>query len=404
MGNNYVSADIPSLAGGRSLKELKNLEWIFIGIHALGVPVAVIMARLHDPASVTNVDIMAGILALWSIIACFFNYRIDTLSRQKKLAVIAQAIIAILTWVFIFQFVSGEHTAAYGVFAIVIVECAFRFGLVGSLIMGVVSVLGQAAAMLYRQWEYDLDFNVEGFLFWSVLFCLIALAVGLVTEETRRERRKNEILIRERTLLEERQRIARDLHDSVLKTLHGLAMEAHALRKRVSSPDVLGKVEYIKEICQRSSQEIRDIISELRREEENVGIASTISQMVEAWSKVTGVKTEFTVSGDERNLSLIATYNIRNVISEALLNIQKHANAAHVGVSLELLPGELRIEIVDNGKGIGYSGNDIYGVAAKGHYGIIGMKERIEQLNGQFSIDSSTGTRLMISIPLVKGK
>ena len=72
-----------------------------------------------------------------------------------------------------------------------------------------------------------------------------------------------------------------------------------------------------------------------------------------------------------------------------------------MSVSLELLPGEVRLEIADNGKGIGYSGGQVYEVAAKGKYGILGMKERVEQLNGQFSIDSRDGTRLLISVPLV---
>ncbi len=400
----YFRINPSILSGGRSLKEMKNLEWIFIGIHALGVLVAVVMARLHDPASVLNVDILAGILAFWTVVACFVNRGIDTVDGQQRLAVIAQVIIAILTWAFIFQFVSGEKTAAYGIYAIVIVEGAFRFGLVGSLIMGAVSVMGQAAAMAYRYWQYDLDFSLDGYLFWAVLFLLVALSVGLVTEETRRERRRNEILVRERTLLEERQRIARDLHDTVLKTLHGLSLEAHALKKKVDSPAALEKTEYIQNVCQRSSQEIRDIISELRSEDEDEGIASLMSRMVDTWGRSAGIETEFAVSGEDRSLSLIASYNLRNVLSEALQNIGKHALASRVSVSLELMSGEIRLEVADNGKGIGYSGGEVYRVSSKGKYGILGMKERVEQLNGQFYIDSGEGTRLLITVPLVLTK
>jgi signal transduction histidine kinase len=393
-----------SFSGERSLKEMKNLEWIFIAIHCLGVPAAIAIGMLHTPASVITLLVLAGLLAMWSLIAAFLNRRITTVNAQLRLGSVTQAVVSAFAWALIMQFVSGRETAAYAGFAIVIIEGAIRFGLVGSLIMEVVAALGLAIAMQYREWQYDLAFSIPGYIFWTVLLFFIALSVGLVTEETRRERRRSAKLVRERTLLEERHRIARDLHDTVLKTLHGLALQAHALKRRLDSPEALGKAEYIQNVCQRSSQEIRDIIDELRSEAEAEGIASQISRIVEDWGKATGIKTGFNVSGDDRGLPLLASYNLRSILSEALDNTRKHASASHVSVSVELLPGEMRLEIADNGKGIGYSGDQVYGVTTRGKYGIIGMKERVEQLNGQFSIDSSHGTRLLITVPLVPTK
>jgi len=400
----YLGMNLATLSGGRSLKELKDLEWIFIGIHALGVPTAIIMAFLHAPSSTITVSIIAGLLTAWSVAAALLNRRIASVGGQVSLGIVTQILIVLFAWALVFQVVSGENTAAYGGFTVVIIEGAVRFGLRGSLVMGVAFALGLIAAMVYRERVYDLEFNIRGYAFWAVLSFIIALAVGFVTEETRRERLRIERLVRERTLLEERNRIARDLHDTVLKTLHGLALEAYALKKQVNSPSAMEKAEYIRDVCQRSGQQIRDIISELRSENVSEGIASLMSRMVESWSKSTGIKAELTVSGSDRPLSLIASYNLRNVLSEALVNVQRHASAAQVSIFLELLAGEIRLEIADNGKGMGYSGNEIYTVASKGKYGILGMKERVEQLNGQFSIDSSRGTRLMISVPLISAR
>jgi signal transduction histidine kinase len=258
--------------------------------------------------------------------------------------------------------------------------------------------------MTYREWEYGFEFSVPGYAFWVVFSFIMALFVGLVTEETRREHRRSASLVRERTLLEERQRIARDLHDTVLKTLHGLGLEAHALKKQVDSPGAEEKAAYIEGVCQRSSEEIRDIIAELRTEREDEGIASLLARMVESWSQTTGIHADFDASGPDRQLSLIVSYNLRNVLAEALLNVQKHASASRVGVSLEVLPGEFRLEIADDGRGIGNSGGEVCEVGSRGRYGMLGMKERIEQLNGQFSIDSGAGTRLVMSVPLPSGK
>jgi signal transduction histidine kinase len=398
------SSRLSTLSGSRSLKELKNIEWIFIGIHSLGVPTAIVMALMHEPSSAFAVSVIAGLMGAWSVVVAILNHRIASIDGQVRLAIATQAIIVLFAWALVFQVVSGENTAAYAGFTVVIIEGAVRFGLRGSLVMGVVFALALVAAMEYREWEYGLSFNVPGYVFWAILSLIVALVVGLVTEENRRERGRSESLVRQRTLLEERQRIARDLHDSVLKTLHGLGLEAHALKRLAESPAAAEKAAYIEGVCEGSTQEIRDIIAELRSEEEHEGMASLLSRMVKSWGEAAGIETEVAVSGDDRRPSLLVSYNLRNILAEALLNVQKHAGATRVSVSLELLPGELRLEISDNGKGMAESGGEVHGVASKGKYGVLGMKERVEQLNGQFSIDGSHGTRLLISIPLPSDK
>ena len=394
---------LTSLSSGRSLKDMKNLEWIFIAVQWLGVPVLIAMGIAYHPASTVAVIILTVFLAVWSTIAAFLNRRITTIEGQVLLGIVSQALLAVFAWAIIFQFLKGQ-TAAYGAFAFVIIEGAVRFGLVASLIMEAIFVAGLAVAMQYRVWEYGLEFSATAFAFWALFLFFIALSVGLVTEEAIRERRRSASLIRERTLLQERSRIARDLHDTVLKTLHGLALEAHVLGRHANSPAAKEKAQYMEGVCQRSTQEIRDIIQELRSECQDAGIASQMSRMVDEWSQATDIKAEFTASGEDRSLPLMTSHNLRNVLSEALENIRKHAQASKASVSIELQPGEVRLEIADDGKGISYPPGEVYALASKGKYGMMGMKERVEQLNGQFSIDTSLGTRLMISVPLAPGK
>jgi signal transduction histidine kinase len=397
------SAALISLSGGRSLKEMKNLEWIFIAIHWLGVPVLIAMGIAYNPVSTVTVVVLTVLLAVWSAIAAFLNRRITTIQSQVLLGILSQTLVAAFAWALIFQFLEGQ-TAAYGGFAVVIIEGAVRFGLLASLVMEVIFVAGLTAAMVYRVWEYESEFSWTGYAFWAIFLFFIALSVGLVTEEARRERRRSASLVRERTLLEERGRIARDLHDTVLKTLHGLALEAHVLGRRADSPAAKEKAQYIEGVCQRSSQQIREMIHELRSESQEAGIACEMSRMVAEWSGATGIEAEFTASGEDRSLPMIASHNLRNVLGEALENIRKHAHASHASISLELQPGEVRLEIADDGQGIPYPPREIYTLVSKGKYGMQGMKERVEQINGQFAIDSSHGTRLLISVPLAPTK
>ncbi len=390
----------PIFSGERSLPALKNLEWIFIGIHSIGVPVILVMAWLHRPDSFTSMAVIAVLLFAYNVIAGFLNYSIRSVAGQQRLSMLTLIVLGVFAWVLIFYLLDDPNTSAYAGFFVILIEGAGRFGLIGSMLMGVVFVIGFSIAMVFREAEYDLEFNLPGYVFWTVIMMFTAFTMGLIAEETRRERRRNVLLVKERTIATERSRIARDLHDTVLKTLHGLALEAHALRKRLP-PHGAERVEYIEGVCRRSSQEIRDVIYELRGEEEEEGIGTQISRMLKAWGEDTGMNIKFSISGSDLSLPLMVTHNIRGVLSEALLNIHKHASASRVNVSVEIIHGEMRLEIEDDGRGIDCWDGDLYAIAHDGKFGILGMKERVEQLNGQFSIDSGKGTRLLILIPLL---
>ena len=185
----------------------------------------------------------------------------------------------------------------------------------------------------------------------------------------------------------------------MLKTLQGLAFELHVLRRHVSSEYAREKMLYIEGVCRRSGQEMKDIIHELRNEE-GEGIASQISVKLQKWSDTTGIKSAFSLSGNDRVLSSLANYNLRFVLAEALTNIEKHSSASRVQVCVNILSDELSIEIHDNGCGIGPAAEDPYNYASKDRFGVLGMKERVEQLNGQFTIHDIEGTKIIVRIPL----
>lgn len=397
----YLFKPIPVTPRRRDLQAMKHLEWIFIVMRFLLAPVGFLIFAFHTPASSSLMIALILSMIFFSAIVSVLNHHIKDAGAQWRLGIAALIVDALAFWCAFFLFAYDFHTPAYAFFVIVIVEAAVRFGLVGSMLMAVVFHIGYSAAMIFRGWAYDIvGFHLPGYVFWTSFMTLLAIIMGLMIRETQREQQMNEQLAEESTLLAERHRIARDLHDTVLKTLQGLSLEAYALQKHPLPQNVQSKLRYIEEVCRHSSQEIREVVFELRQDRQKVGICSQLSQAVAEWSGKTGINASCTINGDDRNMSLMACHNLQYVLSEALTNIQKHAAASNVQIDIDMLQEKMRISIHDDGCGIPKTATGLYAITSPGHFGILGMKERTEQLEGQFSIENKNGTKLIVEIPL----
>jgi len=385
------------------LIEMKRLEWIFIAVRWLWVPLVFILARLHHPAEMTTMMVMGGVIGLINVLACVLNVKLGTAGAQKALGMVLLVADTLLGWGVILLFVSDASTAAYAGFVYIIIEAALRFGLTGSLGMAAVFILGLYGAYMYRAAVFDIRFSVSGYVFWIVLMTIVAVAVGAIVHEGKRQRAISERRLRVKILLAERHRLARELHDTVLKTLQGLALEARALsgRTAVTTPSVKETAQYIEEVCSRTGREIREVIFELRSEDALAGIGARIAKLLDEWSGASGISGRFSLSGQDKVLAPEATRQIMKIISESLTNVQRHASATGVNINVKITDAELNIEVIDNGHGIGRGAADLYAYVAEGKLGLAGMRERVELLNGRFTITSDrSGTRISLSIPL----
>jgi len=383
----------------RYLYELKRLEWIFIAVRWVWVPIVFLMAWLHHPAQTELMVALGGMLGFFNIIACVLNIKIKTLGVQKWLGMAMLVIDTLLAWGVILVFVRDFYTAAYAGFVYIILEAAVRFGIIGSLTMALVFILGLYGAFLYREAAFGVRFSTSGYAFWTALMTIVSVAVGMIVHEGRRQRRQSELYLKENTLLSERHRIARDLHDTVLKTLQGLSLEARALGNKM--PSAKETARYIEEVCSHTSREIREVIFDLRSDNVEEGIGAQISRMLADWSRSAGINGDFNLSGEDRGLPLETARQLRNIVSEALTNIQRHAGASRIQINMDISHETLHVEISDNGSGIGRNPDELHSFVAEGKLGIAGMKERVELLGGRFSLNSDkTGTIVKFSVPV----
>jgi signal transduction histidine kinase len=198
--------------------------------------------------------------------------------------------------------------------------------------------------------------------------------------------------------VEERQRLARELHDSVSQALYGIALGARTARTLLDRDPERAKdpVEYVMSLAEAGLAEMRALIFELRPESlELEGLVAALDKQAAAMRARHNVRVD-TVLCDEPDIPLEVKQTISRIAQEALHNIVKHARATSVDLTLECSDDEVMFEIRDDG-----SGFDPVGDFA-GHLGLRSMRERAASLGGRVDIESApgAGSRIRLTIPV----
>jgi signal transduction histidine kinase len=190
-------------------------------------------------------------------------------------------------------------------------------------------------------------------------------------------------------IIEERNRLARELHDSVTQSLYAVTLYAEAATRLLSSGDLSGANDNLKALSQTAQEavkEMRLLIFELRPPVlEKEGLVAAIQARMEAVEGRAGLKTELVVNLHDRLTPEIEETYYR-IIQEALNNILKHSQAQKVSLTLIQESDRVILEIIDDGVGF-----DLASVNEKGGFGLKSMSERAEKYNCKLKINSAPG-------------
>lgn len=197
--------------------------------------------------------------------------------------------------------------------------------------------------------------------------------------------------------VEERQRLARELHDSVSQALYGISLGTHTARRLLDhDPTQLAEpLDYVLSLAETALVEMRELIFELRPESlESEGLVAALTKL----AKVLQMRYHLAVSTmlcDEPDLSLKAKQELYRIAQEAMHNTAKHAHASTVDLRLRWTQEGLLLEVQDNGVGFDTA------ASFPGHLGLHSMRERTSRLNGTFQIESTSGlgTSIRVLIP-----
>ncbi len=198
--------------------------------------------------------------------------------------------------------------------------------------------------------------------------------------------------------LEERQKLARELHDSVSQALYGIALGARTARALLERDpaQAVEAVDYCLSLAEVGLAEMRSLIFELRPESlEKEGLVAALSKQADALRSRMGIQVS-TKYCDEPDVSLEIKQVFYRVAQEALQNIIKHAQASQVMLKLDKDPRILSMSIQDNGRGFDVQSE------FSGHLGLMSMQERVKKIGGRIDIRSipQQGTEIQVEVEI----
>ena len=205
-----------------------------------------------------------------------------------------------------------------------------------------------------------------------------------------------------RMAMEERLRIARELHDSLTHSISVIQVQAgvavHLARKR--GEDVPPALAAIQEAGADAARELRATLGVLRSEEDGDGSGLSQLDSLVARARAAGLPVTVTVTGTQRPLPPEVDQAAYRIVQEALTNVSRHAGAASASVHLHYLPETFSVQVDDDGKGTVISTSTGTRPSGPG-LGLVGMRERVAALGGQLQVGphDDGGFRVRAELP-----
>lgn len=201
---------------------------------------------------------------------------------------------------------------------------------------------------------------------------------------------------------EERRKISREMHDGPAQMMANILLRSELIERAFKSGSIekaLEELKSIREIVRTSLYEVRRIIYDLRPMAlDDLGLIPTIKRYVSTISDYHEIDIDFQTFGKEIRLNQNYEVALFRLVQESLQNAVKHSNASQIKVKIDIREDSISITVSDNGVGFDLESID------KNSFGLIGMEERVEMLEGKMSIHSkeNKGTRIYISIPYIQ--
>jgi signal transduction histidine kinase len=212
---------------------------------------------------------------------------------------------------------------------------------------------------------------------------------------------------RQAAVVEERQRLAREIHDTVAQDLAGLVVHLEAAEEALPpGPGPAYKhVSLAKTAAREGLGQARALVWALRPDILNGSTLSTALHRTAAqWSRETEIASEVVMTGEAGPLPPETQVTLLRALQEALSNVRKHARARAVTATLSYMPDRVVLDVQDDGRGFDPQSIQLSPLSTdRGGFGLTAMRERVEQLGGALQLESAPGegTTLVVEVPIL---
>jgi signal transduction histidine kinase len=214
--------------------------------------------------------------------------------------------------------------------------------------------------------------------------------------------------LRHTAAVEERIRLARDLHDGLLQSLTGAALQldaAHQLMER-EPQTARERLLDIQKLISAEQQSLRSHIQQLKPPYSSLpewdgNLAQRLKELAERIERQWGLQAGIDVSLDQSPLPWTMAQGVYFIIHEAMINAARHAKASSIQAEISSTDHQLRIVVTDNGHGFPFAGRHDHAALTETNLGPVILRERVSSLGGRMAIESGkTGARLEIALPI----
>ena len=386
-------------------------DWLWKALFYAAVIVSTWLMLLDDDrkAPIWSVLLLTGILLLWHWGGLKLAYRkSDDLDKHAIFRFIV-IIGVIVLWFALVKMSPAYYFTLFGLFGQIFRHLTLRYGVIAVLIL--------TGSIIYEQLaDASATFSLTNPTIWVFLFTALgAIILGvwitaIIGQSMQRrqlieqlEATQAELAAAERRagILEERQRLARDIHDTLAQGFTSIVMHLEAADQALPDDlDTLQKhLDRARGTARTSLEEARRVVHALRPHSlDQRSLPDAIERTAVRWQEETGIPLTTTITGDPIPLHPDIEVTLLRATQEALANIRKHAQATAVQITLSYIDDVVVLDVQDNG--VAFAGAAASPLS--GGYGLQAMRERAEQCGGSVTLESEPGegTTVTVSIPI----
>ncbi len=399
--NTHKQHTEPSQPVDRNVWDRWQLIWnsAFVGLLLLSV-----MLSLFSDYDSSNLVVMFILVAIFSAWYAGHAYLMVRFQQSNSIYRFAYMTIGMLLW---FAMAGVDPTFIFMLalmYPSLFLALTLRWAMVGVVLLGIL--------LLFRLGIYQSEFLPEwiGFISFSTV---ISVTLGIYITEIINQSQKRQALIDELALtrealanerhrsgvLEERQRLAGEIHDTLAQGLTSIITLLEASENApTESPNATHYRLQAKQTARHNLEEARRFVHDLQPQLlDNQSLPAALQRLADRVSAENTFNVHFTITGTPSQLHPAIEVVALRITQEALTNVSKHANASHVNITLSYLGQQIILDIQDDGDGFVEDQRKL-----TGEFGLIGMRRRIDSIGGNFTLESTPddGTTIAAELPL----